>query len=222
LIERYGVIVEDIVSTLKEKSTTVKCVADGACGGGAAACAGVPPFGEDRPETLSIERDTLTSRTAARVAGIITHEAVHTHGWNHYPDFTDIAYPWSVTVQAATCMANLNNDGWSRDDPYGDAELTTVGGEGGQPFHLLCPAGTRASGISVDASSFVNRIQLRCSNGTVTAQAGEFKDSTSTITHDCRRGRRWSASPAARIRSSARCVASARRTPISSPTSRIR
>jgi hypothetical protein len=188
LIERYGVIVEDVVATLQEKPTTINCVAAGACGGSAVACAGVPEFGDDVPETMSVERDYLATASAASLARTIVHEAVHTHGWNHYPNSSDLAYPWSLPGQFGSCMSNLDPDGWSRSDPYGDAELTPVGGEGGQPFHLRCPSGQRATGITVDSSSYVNRIRLRCSGGSQTGVAGEYKDSTSTITHDCPAG----------------------------------
>jgi hypothetical protein len=185
LVERYGVIPEDIITRLQELPTTVECVPAGHCGGNAGACATVPTFGNEIPETMAIEVDYLASTTASALAGTIVHEAAHTEGWNHYPSSSDLAYRAAVPNQAAACMSNLDANGWSRHDPYGDAELAVVGGEGGQPFHLRCPAGSHAIGATIDASTTINRIQLRCSDGSVTARAGEYKDSTTTITEDC-------------------------------------
>jgi hypothetical protein len=185
LVERYGVIPEDIITRLQELPTTIQCVPAGTCGAGAGACASVPTFGEELPETMAIEVDYLASATASALAGTIVHEAAHTEGWNHYPSKSDLAYKAAVPVQAAACMSNLDGNGWSRRDPYGDAELAVVGGEGGQPFHLRCPAGTHAIGAIVDASTTINRIRLRCSDGSYTAHAGEYKDSTTSITDDC-------------------------------------
>jgi len=54
---------------------------------------------------------------------------------------------------------------------------------------VRCPSGSSATGITADASSeYLNRFQLRCSDGSATSQVGEFKDSISTISHDCAAG----------------------------------
>jgi hypothetical protein len=188
MIERYDTMVEDMITMLGELPTTVNCVDAGACGGDHVACAGVPPFGDSAPETMSIEDDYLASTTIDDLTRIIVHEAAHTKGWNHYPNFNDIAYPWSVPEQAGTCMKAFDPSGWPRLQPFGDTELSPVGGGGGQPFELRCPSGARVTGVTADSSTYMNRIKLRCSDGTFTASAGEYKDSTRTINHQCLSG----------------------------------
>jgi hypothetical protein len=170
----------------RELPTTVYCVNPGYCGSGAAACAYVGD-GDD-PEVMFIETDYLASRTAEEVAGTMVHESGHTKGWRHFGSLTDIGYRYSVNATGHECMEDLAQPGGSRHSPWGEAEQSPVGGTGGEPFHLRCPAGTRATGITVDASTIINRLQLRCSDGSVTARTGEYKDSTTTITHVCPAG----------------------------------
>jgi hypothetical protein len=191
MIERHGVFVEDMIALMRVMPTKVRCVAPGTCGPKADACAPVPPFGTSIPEEMKIHKDYLGAVSASQLADTIVHEAAHTKGWTHFPFFSsEYGYPWSVTVQMGSCMAHLDTEGWSRLQPHGDTELSPVGGDGGQPFLLRCPSGARVTGATVDASTYVNRLRLRCSDGSYTARVGEFKDSTTTYTHNCSAG--WS------------------------------
>ena len=188
--ERRDVMAEDMITLLRARTTKVRCVAPGTCGDDALACAvGAPRYPSTVSEVMWIHTDTIESETPERLAAIMVHEAAHTTGFQHPDDGDSLGYPWSANVQMATCLLNGVPDGWSRDEKHGDNETAPVGGGGGQPFLLRCAAGSRVVGITASTSTFVNRIQLHCSNGTSTGTAGELKDSTQTTRHDCLQGK---------------------------------
>lgn len=177
------VLVEDLIDDLQARSTTAKCVAPGACGGSAAACAGV-----GGPENFSIETDYLMSATPESIAGTIVHEVAHTIGYNHPGSPANRGYPWSVPGQVGTCMNDLLADGWTRDQTFGDTELSPVGGGGGQPFLLRCKPGERVVGLTADTNNHINRLRLRCSDGSYTARVGSYMDSVYTRNANCAAG----------------------------------
>lgn len=187
--QRGGVIAEDMIPLLSAQSTQFECVTLV----GANASAGVPPGPPSNasPEFMSIDEGYLAdpTLTVAQLAGTIVHEATHSKGWNHPGDSTSVAYPWTVPVQAASCMVDLQPDGWMRSQPMGDTELSPIGGDGGQAFMLRCPSGEQADGITIDSSSqHVNRFRLECSDGSSTNRVGSYKDSTQTKTTQCPSG----------------------------------
>jgi hypothetical protein len=186
--ERHDVMVEDLVDILNSRPTTVDCVEK--CWKDAVACTSVPSYPNMVPEVLDIETAYIldSSTTADMLAGIIAHEAVHTAGFNHPGSNTSLGHPWSVPQQARACMRDLAPNGWSRAHTWGDNELQPVGGGGGQPFSIRCPAGAHATGISASTSSYVNRLRLHCSDGSSTAWVGAYNDSTVTRTVHCAQG----------------------------------
>ncbi|MBL4634761.1 MAG: hypothetical protein JKY56_12885, partial [Kofleriaceae bacterium] len=185
--ERLGVIVEGIVPMLSPQPTQITCTVFPP-GNDADADSDVSPGppSNNYPEYMSIDRSFLTTVSIAQLAGTIVHEATHSKGWGHPGNPDSVAYPWTVPVQAASCMVDLQPDGWMRSQPAGDTELSPVGGDGGQAFMLRCPGGEQANGIIIDSSSqYVNRFRLNCSDGSLTNRVGSYKDSTQTKTVQC-------------------------------------
>jgi hypothetical protein len=179
LVGRNGAMAETIVSSLATGSTTIECT-DDACGG--AGC------GAPGPEYIKILNSNINGHTAEFVGRTILHEVAHNRGWTHKDAELDAAYSSSVNEVVRLCAQDLDVFGWSRDQPHEDTSLSPIGGTGGTPFMLRCPASTTVRGLNVDASTYVNRMSLRCSNGTTTASVGSFKDSTTTVTTQCPSG----------------------------------
>lgn len=186
----HGVMVEDLIEMLKVRDTTIICR-----DGGAPGSAGVPPlYGDTQPnpdlapEIMSIETGYLMALPEEYVAATVVHEASHSLGFSHTGDASNdsIAYVAGTPVQLAKCMTHLLPDGRGRNATDGDNEMAPVGGRGAQPFSLRCPAGTTVQGVQGSTSSTaVNRLRLRCSDGTYTAYAGTFADSTLTLDANC-------------------------------------
>jgi hypothetical protein len=185
--ERHDILAEDLVAALGARAPVIECVAPGHCGANAIACAGVPPFGSPAPERMAIETDFLDSGLVLDLASVITHEATHSLGYHHPGSSSSLGYLWSVPVQAANCIRNQSPDGLSRAGTYGDNETAPVGGGGGLPFLVRCPAGQRVTGITADTSSHINRLRLLCDGAPIEA-VGSFNDSTRSETHACAAG----------------------------------
>jgi len=188
--ENFDMIPEDTIALLRLRSTTYGCKNTNAY----SALAGVPTLPEGaQPDGSHPEHMTLSTQYLANwpqtadLAGVIVHEAAHSLGFNHPGG--GLAYNFSPPQQLRFCMAELIPEGRGRDVPDGDTELAAVGGSGGAPFDLRCPAGARVTQITADtAPGRVNRMRLRCSDGSDLGTVGTYANSTSSITATCQSG----------------------------------
>jgi len=187
--QRFDVMAEDLHAMLQVRPTHIRCSSELGTAWGSALVPGT--IGTDSDETVVVSTSYLsnTQVTPESVAYTLTHEAVHTLGFNHPGSRQSMGYLWSAPEQAGRCMGYMASYGWQRDQTlFGDTELAPVGGGGGDPYELRCPAGTTVTGATTSTSTHVNRLTLHCSDGTSTAAAGSYSDSTRTTTRHCAPG----------------------------------
>ena len=193
MTEMHGYMVEDAITRLRSQPTTIQCKPPGGCGSvngtNILACASVGPYTGYSEELITVTTEAITNYSTEDFAGIIVHEATHTQGWNHPGDPNDIRYPFSMPVQAASCIRNYVQEGLSRtSNTYDDTILARIGGVGGEPYDLRCPQNEVVTGMDVDSSNYINRIQVHCSGGTATTHVGAYNDSWRTENFTCPSG----------------------------------
>jgi hypothetical protein len=104
---------------------------------------------------------------------VLLHEVGHAHGYNHprARDFTGNPreYDHSVNEQIEECAfrAGMTDDpvsahGRPRSSLTAETTLSKVGGLGGLPFEVACPAGQYGFGLDLRAGERVDNIGLRC------------------------------------------------------------
>jgi len=189
-----GAMPEDVLARLRENMPTQITCQDIVCGNDDSwGCAGVG----NGPEEFTIKNDHVHDSAAGMVAATIVHEVSHRKAYGHPGNSGHLDYPFTIPVQAASCIVNTEADGLDRSHAEGDTWLSHAGGTGGQPFERRCAGDRYATGMIVDSSSRVNRLRLRCDN-TTTAAAGSYKDSTQTRDRSCASGQQvigvWGAS----------------------------
>jgi hypothetical protein len=176
-----GGFAERIMSELATNiPTEVRCEDSGvvSCYGtyGWAACAAIGISGE----IISLDRGHVASHTPADIAGLMAHEILHNHGYDHMPG---VEYGFSVNSQALVCSQSLSATGvaspwWIRRSTMtGEAELQQIGGDDGIVFDQFCPPGYLMSGATfpttvgprIGGTTTINGLSTTCRSMTSSA-----------------------------------------------------
>ena len=184
--ETFGATPEQVLLRLRDDVPTRVICQDIVCGGpGFLGCAGVT----DGEEVFTIKNDHARNGMPSAVAATIVHEVAHRKGFGHPGSSARLDYPFTVPVQAATCVQNLVADGLDRSDAPGDTELAPIGGIGGENFQRRCRRGQLVSGMNVVSADLVNGISVHCDGGDL-PRVGSNNDSTRTLDRRCSPDRR--------------------------------
>jgi hypothetical protein len=184
ITEDQGSSPERILEKLSENMPTRIICHPAPCGGpGFDGCAGVG----NGEEVFTLRAALAQNGPVERVAEVIVHEVAHRKNYGHPGQSSRTDYPFTIPVQAGSCVRKLNVMGLARSEAPGDTELAMFGGSGGNPFELRCPSGRLVTGMRVGSASDVNFVTLHCGSINV-GPAGEQRGTSRTEDRSCSSG----------------------------------
>jgi len=186
ITETFGATPEHVLLRLRDEVPTRVICQDIVCDNADfLGCTGV----RDGEEVFTIKNDHARNDMPSAVAATVVHEVAHTKGFGHPGSKARLDYPFTVPVQAATCVRNLVADGLDRSDAPGDTELAPIGGMGGENFQRRCRRSQLVTGMNVVSADLVNGISVHCEGGDL-PRVGSNSDSTRTLDRRCSSDRR--------------------------------
>ncbi len=181
MTDTNGLRAEKVLSRLKDKMPTKITCKQVVCGNPTIlGCAGI----SDGEENFTLQTAHAHSSPAVEIAATIVHEVVHRKGLGHPGNTSALDYPFTVPVQAGTCIQNMVADGLDRRDAPGDTDLAPVGGTGGGVFERRCGPKDFVRGFTVFSSNFVNEIIIECDSGFLSPIGSEM-DSDRQMVRQC-------------------------------------